>query len=179
MISRPKSKWRRAEPRPKTFINDLIAGIQPKFDAEIAELRKLKVAETKDPNAQINKWDWRYFSNQLKKEKYTVDTEALRVYFPFQRTLDGMFNIYQSIFGLKFTKIIAPEKWVDDLQLYMVTDAASGQPLGMFYLDMFPRDGKFNHFAQFGIIPGKLLPNGKYQRPTSALICNFPPPGQG
>ena len=114
----------------KTFINDLIAGIQPKFDAEVAELRKLKVAETKDPNAQINKWDWRYFQNQLKKEKYTVDTEALRVYFPFQRTLEGMFNIYQSIFGLKFTKIIAPEKWVDDLQLYMVTDAASGQPLG-------------------------------------------------
>jgi thimet oligopeptidase len=162
----------------KTFINDLIGGIQPKFDAEVAELRKLKVAETKDPNAQINKWDWRYFANQLKKEKYTVDTEALRVFFPFQRTLDGMFNIYQSIFGLKFTKIIAPEKWVDDLQLYMVTDAASGQPLGMFYLDMFPRDGKFNHFAQFGIIPGKLLPDGKYQRPTSALICNFPPPSK-
>ena len=160
----------------KTFINDLIAGIQPKFDAEVAELRKLKVAETKDPNAQINIWDWRYFQNELKKEKYTVDTEALRVYFPFQRTLEGMFNIYQSIFGLKFTKIIAPEKWVNDLQLYMVTDAASGQPLGMFYLDMFPREGKFNHFAEFGIIPGKLLPDGKYQRPTVALLCNFPPP---
>jgi Zn-dependent oligopeptidase len=43
----------------------------------------------------------------------------------------------------------------------MVTDAASGQPLGMFYLDMFPRDGKFNHFAEFGIIPGKVLPDGK------------------
>ena len=162
----------------RTFINDLVAGIQPKFDAEVGELRKLKIAETKDPNAQINIWDWRYFANQLKKEKYTVDTEALRVYFPFQRTLDGMFNIYQSIFGLKFTKIIAPEKWVDDLQLYMVTDAASGQPLGMFYLDMFPRDGKFNHFAEFGIIQGKLLPNGKYQRPTVALICNFPPPSK-
>jgi len=162
----------------KTFVHDLIAGIQPKFAAEVAELRKLKVAETKDPNAQIYKWDWRYFQNELKKEKYTVDTEALRVYFPFQRTLEGMFDIYQSIFGLKFTKIIAPEKWIDDLQLYMVTDAASGQPLGMFYLDMFPREGKFNHFAQFPIIPGKLLPNGKYQRPTAALICNFPPPAK-
>jgi thimet oligopeptidase len=162
----------------KTFINDFVAGIQPKFDAEVAELRKLKVAQTKDPNAQINHWDWRYFQNELKKAKYTVDTDALRVYFPFQRVLDGMFNIYQSIFGLKFTKIIAPEKWIDDLQLYMVTDAASGQPLGMFYLDMFPREGKFNHFAEFGIIPGKLLPNGKYQRPTVALICNFPPPAK-
>ncbi len=162
----------------KTFINDLVAGIQPKFDAEVAELRKLKVAETKDPNAQINLWDWRYFQDKLKKDKYTVDTDALRVYFPFQRTLDGMFNIYQSIFGLKFTKIIAPQKWVDDLQLFVVSDAASGEPLGMFYLDMFPRDGKFNHFAEFGIIPGKLLPDGKYQRPTVALVCNFPPPAK-
>lgn len=162
----------------KTFINDLVAGIQPKFDAEVGELRKLKVAQSKDPNAQINIWDWRYFQNEFKKDKYTVDTDALRVYFPFQRVLDGMFNIYQSIFGLKFTKIIPPEKWIGDLQLYMVTDAASGQPLGMFYLDMFPRDGKFNHFAEFGIVQGKLLPNGKYQRPTVALICNFPPPAK-
>ncbi len=162
----------------KTFINDLVAGIQPKFDAEVAELRKLKVAQTKDSNAQINLWDWRYFQNEFKKDKYTVDTDALRVYFPFQRTLDGMFNIYQSIFGLKFTKILAPQKWVDDLQLYVVTDAASGDPLGMFYLDMFPRDGKFNHFAQFGIVPGKKLADGKYQRPTVALVCNFPPPAQ-
>ncbi|MBA3608913.1 MAG: hypothetical protein H0W43_10475, partial [Chthoniobacterales bacterium] len=138
--------------------------------------RKLKVAQTKDSNAQINKWDWRYFQNELKKDQYTVDTDALRVYFPFQRTLDGMFNIYQNIFGLKFTKILAPQKWVDDLQLYVVADAASGEPLGMFYLDMFPRDGKFNHFAQFGIVPGKLLTDGKYQRPTVALVCNFPPP---
>ncbi len=162
----------------KTFINDLVAGIQPKFDAEVAELRKLKVTQTKDSNAQINLWDWRYFQNEFKKDKYTVDTDALRVYFPFQHVLDGMFNIYQSIFGLKFTKIIAPYKWIDDLQLYMVTDAASGQPLGMFYLDMFPRDGKFNHFAEFGIVPGKVLPDGKYQRPTVALVCNFPPPAK-
>jgi thimet oligopeptidase len=163
----------------KKFIDDLIVGIQPKFDAEVTELRKLKVAETKDPNAQINHWDWRYFANKLKKQKYTVDTEALRAYFPFQHTLEGMFNIYQSIFGLKFTKIRAPYKWVDDLQLYLVADAASGQPLGLFYLDMFPREGKFNHFAEFGIVGGKLLPNGKYQRPTVALLCNFPPPSKG
>ena len=58
----------------------------------------------------------------------------------------------------------------------MVTDSSTGEPLGMFYLDMFPREGKFNHFAQFEIISGKLLPDGKYQRPTVALLCNFSPP---
>jgi thimet oligopeptidase len=157
------------------YINDLVTGIQPKFDSEIAELQKLKAADTNDPKARIMVWDWRYYSNQRDKQKYDVDKEALRAYFPFQKVLDGMFNIYQSIFGLKFEKIVAPHKWVDDLQLYVVTDSATGEPLGMFYLDMFPREGKFNHFAQFVIISGKLLPNGKYQRPTVALLCNFPP----
>src|SRR5213080_1962010 len=157
------------------YINDLVAGIQPKFDSEVAELQKLKAADTNDPNAKIEVWDWRYYSNQRNKQKYAVDKEALRAYFPFQKVLDGMFNIYQSIFGLKFEKITAPYKWIDDLQLYLVTDSATGEPLGMFYLDMFPREGKFNHFAQFDIISGKLLPDGKYQRPIVALLCNFPP----
>ncbi len=161
------------------YINDLIVGTQPKFDAEVAELRKLKVAESNDPKAQISVWDFRYYQNQLKKQKYAIDSEVLRVFFPFQKTLDGMFNIYQSIFGLKFEKVAPPQKWIDDLQLYVVTDSATGEPLGMFYLDMFPREGKFNHFAEFEIIGGKALPDGKYQRPTVALLCNFPPPNEG
>src|SRR5437588_7627672 len=160
----------------KKYIDDLISGIQPKFAAEVAELEKMKAADTKDPNAKIGVWDWRYYDNQLVKQKYTVDKEALRDFFPFQKVLEGMFNIYQSIFGLKFEKIEAPYKWIGDLQFYMVTDAATGEPLGMFYLDMFPREGKFNHFAEFPIMSGKLLADGKYQRPVAALLCNFPPP---
>jgi thimet oligopeptidase len=159
----------------KKYISDLVTGIQPKFDSEVAELQKLKAADTNDPNTKIDVWDWRYYNNQRNKQKYAVDKEALRAYFPFQKVLDGMFNIYQNIFGLKFEKIAVPYKWIDDLQLYLVTDSATGEPLGMFYLDMFPREGKFNHFAQFDVISGKLLPDGKYQRPTVALICNFPP----
>jgi Zn-dependent oligopeptidase len=158
------------------YVNELITGIQPKFESEVAELQKMKAADTNDPNAKIEVWDWRYYANQRDKQKYAVDKEALRAYFPFQKVLEGMFNIYQSIFGLKFEKIVPPYKWIDDLQLYMVTDSATGEPLGMFYLDMFPREGKFNHFAEFEIIGGKVLPNGKYQRPTVALLCNFSPP---
>ena len=67
------------------YINDLIAGAQPKFDGELDELRKIKVAETGDANAKINHWDWRYYANELKKQKYAVDLEELRVYFPYQQ----------------------------------------------------------------------------------------------
>lgn len=161
------------------FLEKLKDGLQPKFDAEMAEFRNLKAKETGDPNAQIHIWDWRYFSNQLKKQKYDVDAEQLRVYFPYQRVLDGMFSIYQRIFGLKFERVEPPYKWVKELQLYAVSDAKTGEPMGLFYLDMFPREGKYNHFAQFGIIEGKLLEDGKYQRPVCALVCNFPTPAPG
>jgi len=160
------------------FLEKLKTGLQPKFDAELAEFRRIKIKETGDTNAQVCVWDWRYLSSQLKKEKYNVDAEQLRVYFPYQRVLDGMFNIYQNIFGLKFERVEPPYKWIGDLQLYAVSDAKTEEPLGLFYLDMFPREGKYNHFAQFHLIQGKVMASGKYQRPTVALICNFPSPSK-
>jgi thimet oligopeptidase len=160
------------------FEQRLTSGLQPKFDAELAAFRAVKVKETGDTQAQIDIWDWRYFSNQLKKEKYSVDAEQLRVYFPYQAVLEGMFRIYQGIFGLKFERVEPAYKWVKDLQLYAVSDAGTGEPLGLFYLDMFPREGKYNHFAEFGLVDGKLLAGGKYQRPTVALVCNFPRPAK-
>ena len=158
------------------FLDKFKVGLQPKFDAELAEFARIKAKETGDPKAEIRIWDWRYFSNQLKKEKYNVDAEQLRVYFPYQRVLDGMFNIYQTIFGLKFERVEPPYKWIGDLRLYAVSDAQTGEPLGLFYLDMFPREGKYHHFAHFRLIEGKVLASGKYQRPTVALVCNFPSP---
>ena len=73
-----------------------------------------------------------------------------------------------SIFGLKFERVEPPYKWVADLQLYAVSDAKTGEPLGLFYLDMFPREGKYNHFAQFGIIEGKLLARRQIPAPDRA-----------
>ena len=161
------------------FIDDLIAGTQPKFAAEVAEMQKLKAADTGNPQTAIDFWDWHYYTNQILKTRYSVDTEQLRVFFPYQAVLEGMFRIYEHDFGLKFTPVQAPYKWVPDLQLYVASDAASGEPMGLFYLDMFPREGKYNHFAMFPITDGKLLPDGTYQRPACCLVCNFPPPTPG
>jgi thimet oligopeptidase len=169
-------KMAKTAARATDFLQRMKTGLQPKFDAEMAEFRALKARDTGDPNPPFHLWDWRYYANQLKKEKYTVDEDALKVYFPYQRCLDGMFAIYQRIFGLQFQRVTPPYQWVDDLQLYAVSDAATGEPMGLFYLDMFPREGKYNHFAEFGIVDGKLLRDGTYQRPVVALICNFPAP---
>jgi thimet oligopeptidase len=156
------------------FVRDLKDGLQPKFEAELEEFRKLKVRDTGEAAAKIHLWDWRYYNNQVKKEKYTVDTEQLRVYFSYEKVLQGMFDIYEHCFGLRIQSLDPGYQWVDDLTLHLISDSKTGEPLGMVYLDMFPRDGKYNHFAQFGIVEGKRLPDGSYQRPTVALICNFP-----
>ncbi len=160
----------------REFLEKFRVGLQPKFDAELREYAALKAKETGEANPQIHLWDARYYANQLKKQKYTVDTEALRVYFPYEKVLAGMFRVYETIFGLKIEETTPPYKWVEDLKLFLVSDARTGEPLGAFYLDMFPREGKYNHFAEFGLIDGKRLPDGKYQRPVASLICNFPAP---
>lgn len=158
------------------FEEDLVAGLQPKFAEEMETLRKLKAAHTGKPDAKLELSDIRYYTNKLKKEKYAVDTEALRVYFPYQATLDGMFAIYQKIFGLKFTEVKAPYVWAEGVQLYVVQDSTTGMPMGAFYLDMFPREGKYNHFACFPQKTGGVLPDGRYDLPVDALLCNFPAP---
>ena len=163
--------------RATAFLEDLRRGLEPKFQAELAEYRRLKARDTGDPGAQILAWDWRYYENQLRKEKYAVDTDQLRVFFPFDRVVAGMFAVYEKIFGLKFEQLQNPDPWVPGVNLYATLDAATGEPLGLFYMDNFPREGKYNHFAQFGIVDGRALPDGRYQRPVVALVCNFAEPG--
>jgi thimet oligopeptidase len=158
------------------FEEDLVLGLQPKFDAEMKVLQQMKAEETGKPDAKIELWDVPYYQNRLKKERYAVDTEALRVYFPYQATLEGMFAIYQRIFALKFTQVTPPYVWAPGVQLYVVQDATSGVPMGAFYLDMFPREGKFNHFACFPQKAGGVNASGGYDLPVAALLCNFPAP---
>ncbi|HVZ66351.1 MAG TPA: M3 family metallopeptidase [Lacunisphaera sp.] len=158
------------------FEEDLVAGLQPKYEAEVEALRQLKAKATGQPDAKLERWDVRYYTNKLKKEKYNVDAEALRVYFPYQATLEGMFAIYQKIFGLKFVAIEPPYVWAPGVQLYVVLDAKSSVPMGAFYLDMFPREGKFNHFACFPQKSGGWMKSGEYDLPVETLLCNFPVP---
>ena len=171
-----ETKMAKTADKALSFLRETAHALQSKFEAEQAEFRTLKANETGQKNPQLHIWDWRYYANQLKKQKYNVDAEQLRAFFPYEKVLDGMFKIYQRIFQLRFDPIEPPYKWVDGILLYVVSDSVTGEPLGLFYLDMFPREGKYNHFAQFGLIEGKQLPDGRYQRPTVALVCNFPPP---
>jgi Zn-dependent oligopeptidase len=92
-----------------------------------------------------------------------------------------MFSTFQELLGLAFEEVANPEKWHPDVLMYAVRDAAGpggapGPLVGYFYLDMFPREGKYGHAACWGLQPGCVLPGGARQLPVSACVCNFTKP---
>ncbi|MEM8953612.1 MAG: M3 family metallopeptidase [Verrucomicrobiota bacterium] len=175
---RTETRMAKNEATVRSFLDELKVGLTPKWEEELNIFQKMKAEDTGDPEAVINAWDLYYYREKYRREQFDVDSEALRVYFPYQECLEGMFGIYQDVFGIKIQQIDNPNPWAEGVTLWVVSDEESDEPLGLFFLDMFPRDGKFNHFAQFSIIKAGQIPDGDYQRPTVALICNFPPPGE-
>jgi thimet oligopeptidase len=168
---------RRMAKNPKTvldFLNKIKGKLQEHGKKEIATLLELKRKEENNPKANvIHSWDWRYYDNQLKKIKYEVDQEAIKEYFPLEKVLSGMFEIYQQLLGVKFVKITNGPVWHPSVQLYKVM---KGQKiLSYFYMDLFPREGKYSHAAAFTLVSGYKAPNGEYVKPVSSIVANFNP----
>ena len=79
----------------------------------------------------------------------------------------GVLDIYQELLSVKFTEITGTQTWHNDVSLYSVDDAISNNRMGYFYLDLFPREGKFGHAACFSLQPGCRKENGE------RMVCLF------
>ncbi len=87
--------------------------------------------------------------------------------------IDGLFQISQHLYGVKFEEIKDAPVWQKDVRAFNVIQ--DGKVISRFYLDLYPRANKFSHAASFPMISGKETING-YQMPVAALVCNFPKP---
>ncbi|MFA6093311.1 MAG: M3 family metallopeptidase [Elusimicrobiota bacterium] len=136
----------------------------------------LERARKDNPSAQdVPAWDRNYYAEKMKQERYSYDEEEVRQYFPVQRVIAGTLDVYQELLGLKFNEV--PSKnWHEDVKLFEVTDAKSGQKIGHFFLDLFPRKGKYGHAMATEIVVGRELPDGSYRSPVSAMVSNFSKP---
>ncbi|KAF2662657.1 zincin [Lophiostoma macrostomum CBS 122681] len=185
---------------PKTvddFLGDLRERLAPGGKQEIEKLLDLKKTDLKERGLNDNTasnyflWDHRYYDRLMLEKDYSLDQQKIAEYFPLQTSISGMLKIFEELFGLVFVEITGGDReklaeggkgsdivWHEDVQIFSVWDdegEGSGF-VGYLYLDLFPRDGKYGHAANFNLQPGYIDENGKRRYPATALVCNFSKP---
>jgi thimet oligopeptidase len=163
--------------RVQSFLAGIDRAVIGKARSERDEDTALKDATF--PGAPLEAWDQNFYENLLKRTKYSVDQNEVKQYFPVQHVVDSVLGIYQELLGLKFTRDTAARVWDPSVLAYDVNDSKTHAPLGRFYLDLFPRPGKYDHFANFPLSPRRVMPDGSIRLTTSAIVGNWPAPAPG
>ncbi|KAJ1965847.1 metalloendopeptidase [Dipsacomyces acuminosporus] len=161
------------------FENDLRKRLDVLAKKELKEIEEMKRADNDAAGTQYEglfKWDYRYYANLLKERKHSINDEEVKQYFPVEQVTRGVLDIYQNMLGLKFVKVESPHVWHPDVDMYEIWEAAGDRFVGHFYLDLYPRDGKYNHACVNPIRSGFTHPDGMREYPAAAMLANFPKP---
>jgi thimet oligopeptidase len=151
----------------RAFIDRVVAASGSRQEREYAQLLARKQKDV--PNATVvNLWESSYYSEQVRKSDYAFDSQDLRAYLPYDQVKQGVLDISAKLFGVEFRRVKDAPVWDPSVECYEMFDG--GKLAGRFYLDMHPRDNKYNHAAQFDIRTGI---EGR-QIPEAALVCNLP-----
>jgi thimet oligopeptidase len=160
--------------RVKDFYTGLLEPLTEKGQREVAAMSRLLAEDTGDDVVQV--WDWTFYDTQQRKTDYGVDNFEIAKYFPLPAVLEGMLQLTSEMFGVDYVEIEDFDSWHDDVQLFAMVDKTSGEEIARFYLDLFPREGKFGHAAEFPLVAGRRLEDGTYQSPLCAMVANFTKP---
>lgn len=156
------------------FIQNLAAHTQPYFEKEKQLLKDFASSRL---NIDLQPWDVSYVMEKLRKEKFDIDDEDLRPYFPLDNVLNGLFTLVKKIFALTITKQTGVELWHDSVEYYDINDE-DGVYLGSFYVDLFPRQTKRAGAWMNYFYTGGPQTDGSF-KPHLGLMCgNFTPPQQ-
>ncbi len=160
------------------FVEDLHDRTGEAFAREHRELQEFKAAKTGQPAGPLTPWEVGYWSEKLRKEKFDFDEEALRPYFPVESVMRGMFELVETVFGIKVKEQTEdkPETWHPEVQYYNILDAASGRHLGSFYTDWYPRDSKQSGAWMNYLITGREQEDGTLSPHLGLMIGNLTPP---
>ncbi|WP_249937041.1 M3 family metallopeptidase [Roseateles sp. DAIF2] len=153
------------------FLNDVKSTVTEGERADLVELRRAKAEHLGQSleATQVQRWDATFYTERIRKQRFSVDQEAFRPYFPPQESLAFSMRVIEKLMGVRYTRVDAP-LWHPEAQAYAVSDAASGKPLATMYVDLYPREGKYNHAA---VWPLRSSSTRIERTPTAALVVNF------
>ena len=151
------------------FLNEQLAKDKPQAIKELEELK------TFSGLTDFQQWDFAYYAEKLKQERYQIDDSLLKPYLALDKAVEGMFAVAHKLYGLHFTLTDEVEKYHPAVQTYKVTDE-NGNYLALFYTDFFPRAGKRNGAWMTSYKEQYRDEQGNDSRPHISIVCNFTRP---
>ena len=159
----------------ETLLEELRAAALPVAEQELKELNQL--AARRGVSETLAPWDVSYWAEQLRRERFDLDQEALRPWFPLPQVLNGLFSLCERLFAIRIEAADGDAPiWHEDVRFFRVLDR-SGEALAGFYLDPFSRPASKRGGAWMDeCLNRKQQANGDLTLPVAYLICNQTPP---
>ncbi len=155
-----------------SFLNELLDASMPRAKEEFDELQAY--AKNIGADFDLQRWDWAYYAEKLKTEKYQVNDELTRPYFELEKVKQGIFDLATDLYGLNFKLNTKIDKYHEEVDVYEVFDK-KGDFLAIFYTDFHPRNSKQGG-AWMTSYREQFLQKGKDNRPHISIVCNFTRP---
>ncbi len=124
---------------------------------------------------KLEQWDWRYYAEKVRREKYDLDEQVVRQYFELNTVRDGIFMIVDRLWGLQFVERTDVPKYHADVQVFEVLEA-DGSHIGILYMDFHPRDSKRGGAWMSSYRGQQVDKDGRFVHPVITIVCNFSPP---
>ena len=153
------------------LLNEIWTPALERAKGELAEMEELFRKD--HPDGEFASWDWWYYAEKVRKQKYQLEEELLRPYFSLENVQSGIFFLANRLYGITFRPIVVP-LYHPDAIAYEVLDADESH-LGVLYFDYFPRDGK-SQGAWCGNYVEQTYEDGKRVAPVVSIVCNFTRP---
>ena len=154
------------------FLNDMWKPTVRTANSEVDEMQKIIFKE--GGKFDLEPWDWWYYAEKVKKEKYALDEEMLRPYFKLENVVSGAFTVATKLWGLQFVERNDIQLYNPEVKVFEVKEA-NGKHIGILYTDYFPRDGKTNG-AWCGEFRSQSNIDGNYITPVIYNVGNFSKP---
>lgn len=157
-----------------TFLEDLNKAYTEPMRKEINEIQDF-ARQTQGADFVLMPWDYSYWSDKLKNERYAFNDEDLKPYFELNRTIDGVFGLATKLYGYKFKEVANIDKYHQDVRVYEVYKK-DGSLLGLLYADFFYRAGKAPGAWMTEFRAETKDDEGNRELPIISIVCNFSKP---